>query len=120
MAHETVIQFYRGLVAGIPTLADGEPGWATDTQTLYIGEGGVNYPVTGGGGYTDEQAQDAIAAAFAAGSNTGVNVTYNDGANSLSLALYASGIGPPSGAGASGQIYLDMADPLNPLLYYGS
>lgn len=35
--------------------------------------------------YTDEQAQDAIAAAFAAGTQTGITVAYNDTTNSLSL-----------------------------------
>jgi hypothetical protein len=35
--------------------------------------------------YTDELAQDAIASAFAAGTQTGITVTYNDAGNSLSL-----------------------------------
>lgn len=36
--------------------------------------------------YTDEQAQDAIGAAIAAGTQSGISVTYNDAANSLSFA----------------------------------
>lgn len=36
--------------------------------------------------YTDELAQDALAAAFAAGSHTGITVTYGDGANKFDLA----------------------------------
>lgn len=38
-----------------------------------------------GSPYTDEKAQDAIAAMFAAGTQTGITVTYNDGSNSMSL-----------------------------------
>jgi hypothetical protein len=36
--------------------------------------------------YTDEMAQDAAAAALAAGTHTGITATYNDASNSLSLA----------------------------------
>ena len=36
--------------------------------------------------YTDENAQDAVAAALAAGSHTGITVTYTDASNSISLA----------------------------------
>lgn len=36
--------------------------------------------------YTDELAQDAVAAALAAGTHTNITVTYNDNANTLSLA----------------------------------
>lgn len=35
--------------------------------------------------FTDERAQDAVAAAFASGSHTGITVTYNDETNSISL-----------------------------------
>jgi hypothetical protein len=38
-------------------------------------------------GYSDEQARDAIAAMLAAGTHTGLTVTNNDGADSMSLAL---------------------------------
>ena len=40
------IQFKRG--TGSSPLADGEPGWNTSTHTLYVGQGGVNYPINGG------------------------------------------------------------------------
>lgn len=43
--------------------------------------------------YTDEQAQDAAAALFAAGAHTGATVTYNDAANSLSIAVTGGGGG---------------------------
>jgi hypothetical protein len=46
----TQIKFKRGTQATIPTLADGEPGWTTDTHKLFIGQGGTNYEVGGGGG----------------------------------------------------------------------
>jgi YD repeat-containing protein len=39
--------------------------------------------------YTDELAQDATAAALAAGTHTNITVTYNDAANTLSLAASA-------------------------------
>ena len=41
-------------------------------------------PATGAG-FTAEDAVDATAAAFAAGTHTNVTVTYNDAANSISL-----------------------------------
>jgi hypothetical protein len=36
-----LIQFRRGLVAGLPTGSAGEPLFTTDTKKLYIGEGGA-------------------------------------------------------------------------------
>jgi hypothetical protein len=39
------IQHYRGTLALMPTLQDGELGFATDTLVWYGGYGGVNYPV---------------------------------------------------------------------------
>ena len=36
------IQIKRGLKAGIPTLAQGEMGYCTDTQELYIGTSSGN------------------------------------------------------------------------------
>jgi hypothetical protein len=42
VAKEAVIQFYRGDLAGITTLAEGEPAWTTDTNELYIGSAGGN------------------------------------------------------------------------------
>ncbi len=90
MAHAATITFYRGAAAGIPTLADGEPGWATDTQTLYVGQGGVNYPVTGGGSYSDEQAQDAVGGILTDSST--IDFTYNDGANTITAVVVNASI----------------------------
>lgn len=39
------IKFIRGAIAGIPTLADGEPGYASDVSRLYVGNAGTNVPV---------------------------------------------------------------------------
>jgi len=36
------IKFRRGVFASIPTLAVGEPGWASDTQDFYVGTGSGN------------------------------------------------------------------------------
>lgn len=52
------IQFRRGLAStlGLATLADGEPGWTTDTHLLYIGDGvtvggvQVSLPISDSGG----------------------------------------------------------------------
>ena len=49
------------------------------TSTTGISEGTNLY-------FTDERAQDATAAALAAGTHTNITVTYNDNANSISLA----------------------------------
>lgn len=57
---------------------------------VYSGSGWVDI-VTGSAGYTDEQAQDAIAALIAAGTQTGLTVTYNDAANTLSFTVPADG-----------------------------
>jgi len=41
--------------------------------------------------YTDERAQDAIAAALAAGTHSGISFTYNDAGNAISATITASG-----------------------------
>ncbi len=57
--------------------------------------------------YTDESAQDAVAAMIAAGTQTGITATYNDAANSLSFTVAGGGggtgpQGPPGGTGPQG------------------
>lgn len=47
MAQISVIQFFRGEAADIPTLADGEPGWCVDTFQLFVGQDGTNRLVGG-------------------------------------------------------------------------
>lgn len=42
------LQIRRGLKANIPTLAEGEFGFCTDTKDIYIGDGSTNTLVGGG------------------------------------------------------------------------
>lgn len=86
MAEVTRYKFFRGAAAGLPALDDGQGGWTTDSHKLYVGQGGVNYLINPDD-YTDEQAQDAVAAMIAAGSHSGISFSYNDGSNSLSATL---------------------------------
>jgi hypothetical protein len=44
------VQHKRGLLANIPVLLDGQFGYATDTNQLFIGSGGTNKLVGGGAG----------------------------------------------------------------------
>jgi len=62
--------------------ADGTVAFVTDipSTTDALSEGSTNKY------FTDERAQDATAASLAAGSHTNITVTYNDVANSISLA----------------------------------
>jgi hypothetical protein len=41
----------------------------------------------GGGAYTDEEAQDAINSAFAAGTHNGISITYTDGSNKFDFSV---------------------------------
>ena len=45
MAEGKNLQIKRGTVATIGTLMAGEPGWATDTEILYVGNGAANKAV---------------------------------------------------------------------------
>jgi hypothetical protein len=79
---------------GAITVAKIAAGGTTPDNTKFLrGDGTWNVPATGGATYTDEQAQDAVAAMFAAGTHTNITVTYNDAANSISLAGSAGGGG---------------------------
>jgi len=68
-------------------------GTFTTTQALANGDSGlyridtdhVRALSNSGGAYTDEEAQDAISALLAAGTQTGIAATYDDTANTLSL-----------------------------------
>jgi hypothetical protein len=57
------------------------------------GPAGATGPAGPAGGITTEDAVDATAAAFAAGTHTNITVTYNDAANSISLAASGGGGG---------------------------
>jgi hypothetical protein len=45
MAEGKHLQIKRGIVSTIGVLSAGEPGWATDTKVLYIGDGATNNAV---------------------------------------------------------------------------
>jgi hypothetical protein len=63
----------------------------------------ANVVTFSGGGDAAEIARDAVAAALAAGTHVGINVTHNDAANSISLVVTASGATGPQGVpGATG------------------
>ena len=67
----------------VPVLTWDAKGRITAVSSAVVSGGG-------GGSYSDEQAQDAIAAALAAGTQTGISFVYNDTANSISATV------PPS------------------------
>lgn len=50
MSHQTTIQFFRGPFSSLPTLAEGEPGFCTDTYQFFIGDGATNHEIGAGGG----------------------------------------------------------------------
>lgn len=107
------IQFKRGLASGIPTLASGEPGWTTDTNELYVGTGVGNVLIGPGGGYTDEEAQDAVGTILVDSST--IDFSYNDGTPSItgSVITQMSLTSDASGVKLSG----DSATPGNSKLY---
>lgn len=74
-------------------LAEGEPLWVTDTGQLYIGDGAslasALDPIVGFG---VEEAQDAAANLFSAGSHTDITFTYNDSSGSLDAAVSISAL----------------------------
>jgi hypothetical protein len=67
-----------------------EDGMSSDSATKVPTQQSVKAYVDAlfaGAGYTDEMAQDALAAAFAAGTHTGLTVTYTDASNKFDLAI---------------------------------
>jgi hypothetical protein len=69
----------------------GRAYFSTATADLMVADGSnfraLAWADESAGGYTNEEARDAIAAAFAAGSHTGITVTPDDGTDSISLAV---------------------------------
>jgi lysophospholipase L1-like esterase len=78
----TDIKVAVGAAINADKLADG----TTNVAMLATERTKLAGVAAGATAYLDENAQDAVAAAFAAGSHTNVTVTYNDAANSISLA----------------------------------
>ena len=75
----------NGIVSIVRTSGTGGLG-STDTYTITYKDGTTStFTVVNGVSYSDEAAQDAVAAAFAAGADDGVNISYNDAANSFSF-----------------------------------
>lgn len=83
-----------------PTLSLGEPGFETDTKRLKIGDGtsswnDLDYVAGSGGGaaVVEEDIEDTVAALMVSG--TGVKLTYNDGADTLTVNSipYSAGTG---------------------------
>lgn len=80
----------RGTAANLPALQNGEPGWVTDTRTLYIGDGTNNYPI-GGASQTVATLTDlyALASVSVATQVTIAPGTYTMNAN-LTIPAYVS------------------------------
>lgn len=89
------------LVAG--TNVSITPNDAGDTITIAAASGAT---------YTDEQAQDAIAALLAAGSHTGITFTYDDANNKLSATVTGGGGGGGGGSVPGVSSTLPLADQL--------
>jgi hypothetical protein len=87
-----------------------QPGWIyynTTDNVVYVRAASTWVDLFAGlSGYTDEQAQDAIGAAFAAGTRTGITITYNDAANRFDFAVTDS----PLLGGQNGAHYLARAN----------
>lgn len=118
------LQIRRGTAAERNTisapLAIGELLYVTDQGKLYIGDGtslggadSAGNPGQGGKGliitgFTTEEAQDAMALAFANGSHVGVVFTYDDNANSISagidLSAYVGNVNIDGAVSATGSI----------------
>lgn len=50
MAQAIELLFYRGLLANLPVLAEGQPAYTTDTKQFYIGTSAGNQLVSGSAG----------------------------------------------------------------------
>jgi hypothetical protein len=68
-----------------------QPGWMyynTTDNVVYVRAASTWVDLFAGlSGYTDEQAQDAIGAAFAAGTHVGLSITYDDASNRFNFAV---------------------------------
>lgn len=74
-------------LAADPSNLEAKVYWNSVSKVIRV-YNGTAWVTVGAGTYTDENAQDAIAAAFAAGAQVGCTVAYNDGANSFSITVF--------------------------------
>lgn len=103
------LQFRRGLRAFLPTLANGEPGFCTDTHDLFLGTGAGNIAVSrlawktiavaGQGSLVADSESDTLT--IAAGAN--VTLTTDPATDTLTIAA-AGGGGTTAPAGANHQV----------------
>lgn len=81
------------VVAAVPEQARDAVGAALVgsgiTVTVNDAADTITLTATGGGAYTDEQAQDAFAALVAAGTHSGISFVYNDAGNAISATVTA-------------------------------
>lgn len=89
-------------------------GSAGDVLTDMAGDGVLSWEAGGGGGYTDEQAQDAVGTILA--NSATINLTYVDGAPSITADLVvpvpvaSGGTGQTTAAEAVGELIQALAD----------
>jgi hypothetical protein len=94
-------------------LAAGELLYVTDEQKIYVGDnntlGGIQIT-----GYTDSDAKDATAAAFAGGSHTNVSFSYNTTTKSISASVDLSNYqGVIKASAFTGSVFADDGSTLN-------
>ena len=94
-------------------LAAGELLYVTDEQKIYVGDnntlGGIQIT-----GYTDSDAKDATAAAFAGGSHTSVSFSYNTTTKSISANVDLSNYqGVIKASAFTGSVFADDGSTLN-------
>ncbi len=93
-------------------LASGELLYITDDQRLYIGNGSTlgGVAITG---YTNENAQDAVAPMFTHAGHSGISFVYNDASNIVTATLDLSNYqGTVNAASFKGTLVADDSTPL--------
>lgn len=80
----------KGTTAQEPAAVDGYMRYDTTTSKLRAVQAGAWVDVIGGGGYTDEQAQDAVGTILT--DSASIDFTYNDGANTITAAVLPAGV----------------------------
>lgn len=94
--YPSVLLVEQGSAPATPSSGQARLYRKSDNKLYVKDDAGVETEV-GAAAYTDEQAQDAIAALIAAGTHTGISFTYNDAGNLLS-ATVSGGAGSTVGS----------------------